>query len=136
MKAYGVAGLEETGLYVILFLTNDLMFTSRAGGAVAKLGAALKIAATETLLLDNLAAAEPGSVVILDLNAPGVDPASVVPKLRAAGLPPRAILAYGPHVHEQRLAAAVAAGCDEVFSRGQFSGQMDAILAKWLAAPR
>jgi CheY-like chemotaxis protein len=117
----------------ILFLTNDLMFTSRVAGAAAKLGAALEIAGSDQLLLEKLIAASERAVVVLDLNASGVDPLSIVPKLRAAERPPRAILSYGPHVHEQRLAAAKTAGCDEVFSRGQFNAQMDEILGKWLA---
>ncbi len=116
----------------ILFLTNDLMFSSRVSGSAAKLGATLKVVASGQLLLESLADAKPQALVILDLNAPGVDPAAIVPDLRSAELPPRAIVAYGPHVHEQRLAAAVAAGCDEVFSRGQFNAQMDAILGRWL----
>ncbi len=41
-----------------------------------------------------------------------------------------AIIAFGPHVHENLLAAARAAGCDDVLSRGQFFGQLDAILRK------
>ena len=40
------------------------------------------------------------------------------------------IVAFGPHVHEERLAAAREAGCDEVVSRGQFFAQLDAILGR------
>jgi hypothetical protein len=45
---------------------------------------------------------------------------------------PLAILAYGPHVHEDRLAAARAAGCDAVVSRGQLDREADSLLATLL----
>ena len=38
------------------------------------------------------------------------------------------VVAFGPHVHEQRLAAARDAGCDLVVSRGQFFSQLETIL--------
>jgi CheY-like chemotaxis protein len=118
----------------ILFLTTDLMFSSRVTGAAARLGMALKTAATPAALIELLAAAEPESLVLLDLNSPGVNPEQLAPALRASRNPPRAIIAYGPHVHEDRLAAATAAGCDEVLTRGQFNARMEETLAKWRAA--
>ncbi|HEV2968407.1 MAG TPA: hypothetical protein VGY55_00370 [Pirellulales bacterium] len=84
-------------------------------------------------LSEQVAAAEAPPFVLLDLNVPGLDPRQLVPDLRAAASPPRAIVAYGPHVHEDRLAAATAAGCDEVLTRGQFNARMDEVLAKWRA---
>ena len=38
------------------------------------------------------------------------------------------VVAFGPHVHEERLAAAREAGCDVVVSRGKFFAELDAIL--------
>jgi hypothetical protein len=38
------------------------------------------------------------------------------------------VVAFGPHVHEERLAAARNAGCDEVVSRGEFFARLDAIV--------
>jgi CheY-like chemotaxis protein len=118
----------------ILFLTTDLMFSSRVAGAAARLGMTLKTAATPPALIELLAGAEPESLVLLDLNSPNVDPRQLAPSLRASQNPPRAIIAYGPHVHEDRLAAATAAGCEEVLTRGQFNARMEETLAKWRAA--
>lgn len=115
----------------ILFLTTDLLFSSRVAGAAARLGMTLKTAATPAALIELLAAADRESLVLLDLNSPGVDPQQLAPALRAGRNPPRAIIAYGPHVHEDRLAAATAAGCDEVLTRGQFNARMEETLAKW-----
>jgi CheY-like chemotaxis protein len=114
----------------ILFLTTDLLFSSRVAGAAARLGMTLRTAATPAALIE-LLAAEPESLVLLDLNSSGVDPRQLAPALRAGQNPPRAIIAYGPHVHEDRLAAATTAGCDEVLTRGQFNARMEETLAKW-----
>jgi DNA-binding NarL/FixJ family response regulator len=110
-------------------LSADLMFTSRVSGAAARLGRAFYTAATPEVLLERLAA-EPGAAVIIDLTLRGFDPRAWLPRFRQAAKPPSAILAYGPHVQEGLLAAAREAGCDEVFTRGQFNAQMDDILSR------
>jgi CheY-like chemotaxis protein len=115
----------------IIFLTTDLLFSSRVAGAAARAGLKLRTAASCATLLDLTGAAEYIPIVLLDLNSPGVEPADVVPALRALSNPPRAIIAYGPHVQEDRLAAAKAAGCDAVLTRGQFNASMDDVLRKW-----
>jgi CheY-like chemotaxis protein len=91
---------------------------------------ALKTAGTPAALMD-LLAAEPESLVLIDLSISNLDPRTLVAQLKAIAMPPRAIIAYGPHVHEERLAEAAAAGCDEVLTRGQFSARMEETLAKW-----
>lgn len=72
---------------------------------------------------------EQASLLIIDLGAPLNDIAAIVAHFKSKSPPPR-ILAFGPHVHEERLAAAREAGCDEVVSRGQFFTQMDALVQK------
>jgi CheY-like chemotaxis protein len=117
----------------ILFLTNDLLFSSRVAGAAARAGMTVRTVGSTVALLEQVAAAEAPQFVLLDLNMPGLDPRQLVPALRAASNPPRAVVAYGPHVHEDRLAAATAAGCDEVLTRGQFNARLDDVLTKWRA---
>ena len=51
------------------------------------------------------------TLVLLDL-ATGIDPAAIV----ADG---RAVIAYGAHVDEEALAAAIAAGCDDAVPRSR-----------------
>jgi CheY-like chemotaxis protein len=116
----------------ILFLTTDLLFSSRVSGAAARAGLTLQTVASPAALLELAAAAEESPLALLDLNSPGVDPVELAPALRALSNPPRAIIAYGPHVQEERLAAATAARCDEVLTRGQFNARMDEMLANWL----
>ncbi len=114
----------------IVYLTTDLMFTSRVGGVAARLGMTLKTAGTPAALMESLAA-QPDSIVLLDLTLSDLDPRALVAELKAIARPPRSIIAYGPHVHQDRLAEAAAAGCDEVLTRGQFSARMEETLAKW-----
>ena len=70
-------------------------------------------------------------LVILDLSMPAVD---VWPRrcraLRALASGPQ-ILAFGRHVHEDKLRLAAAAGCDAVLARGQFHAQVEQILTRY-----
>jgi CheY-like chemotaxis protein len=70
--------------------------------------------------------------VLVDLTTPGLDVRELIAKLRAGERPP-SVVAYAPHVHEQTLAAAAEAGCDLVLTRGQFNGQIDGLLERFLA---
>jgi CheY-like chemotaxis protein len=124
----------------ILFLTNDLVFPSRVQGAAQACGARMITAPNVDTLLakygeaaSSVDAAESASLALLDLNAAGVDAAQVVPRLKELSPPPKAIIAYGPHVHEHKLAAAQEAGCDLVLTRGQFDAQMAELLRRYLA---
>jgi len=114
----------------LLLLTADLMCSSQVAGMARGLGLALVTCGSAQKLLD--AAAEGPSIVALDLNAAGIDLADLVPRLRSTGHAPAAIVAFGPHVHESRLAAAREAGCDEVLARGQFYAQGEQILRRFL----
>jgi len=114
----------------ILMLSTDLMFASRVSGAAARIGTTLQTAATPEMLRERLATAEPGALVVIDLTLRAFDPRHWVPQFRQSANPPSAVLAYGPHVQEGLLAAAAEAGCDEVFTRGQFNARMDDILAR------
>jgi CheY-like chemotaxis protein len=113
----------------VLFVSTDLVFSSRLAAAGERLGftvsAVTSIDAAEGRLEDDSI-----DLVICDLSAPGADPQSLVARLRQRR-PNVAIVAYAPHVHEDRLRAATEAGCNEVLSRGQFDRQMDDILARY-----
>jgi CheY-like chemotaxis protein len=116
----------------ILLLSADLLFSSRVAGAAERLGSKLQTVGTPDALLEALAAADPWSLVLLDLNTFGWSISEWVTRMREAPQPPRAIVAYGPHVHTQRLDEATAAGCDAVLTRGHFNAQMDAVLAEYV----
>ena len=111
----------------VLLLSNDLMTQSKVGDACRVAGIEFKSALTVERLLELISAT---TVVVLDLAMQNYDVAEAVSKLRSSAVPPRAILAFGPHVHEARLQAASDAGCDAVFARGQFFAQAATILQR------
>lgn len=113
-----------------LLLSSDLMLCSQVAGASQRAGVEVVTALSCGALLER-AAATPVQLVILDLSTPGADPGVLVPRLLALEQPPRAIVAFGPHVQTEKLAAAKNAGCNEVFSRGQFSALAEEILTRY-----
>jgi CheY-like chemotaxis protein len=115
----------------ILFVTNDLVFPSRVFGSAGRLSTELIVVMSVAKLADELAKTEDVSLVIVDLNTPAIKLVDLVATVRFTGKRPITIVAYGPHVHAERLEAARNAGCDEVLTRGQFSARMDALLASW-----
>ena len=124
----GMLRIREPYVMSALLLTTDLATSSKVAGAATRQGVPLAVAMSVEALCDK-AAAGTWDLVILDLGVAGLDLLTLVPRLRALSNPPRAILAFGPHVHEALLAAAREAGCDTVVSRGQFHVQVDRILA-------
>lgn len=97
----------------LVAVTRDLMDASRIRSAVP--------AATVVSGIGGPELAEAG-LIVLDLAA-GVDPAAA-----AAIGPP--VVAYGPHVDSEALAAAVAAGCADALPRSVFFRRLPALLAE------
>jgi len=114
---------------VILF-SADLITAAKVAGAAPAAGVKVNVLGTEAAVLT---AAAGSPLVILDLEAPGADPEGLVPRLRALTPPPRAIVAFGPHVQTARLEAARAAGCHQVLARGQFYAQVADLLRRHTA---
>ena len=72
-------------------------------------------------------------LLVIDLRTPGLDVGDLVADVLRFK-PILRIAAMAPHVHTESLAAAHEAGCDEIFTRGQFDARFDALLAE-LTAP-
>src|SRR5438105_3070429 len=105
---------------VIVFLSPDLMSSSRLGAAGRELGVDIRLVASPAALGETLG---PGCrLLIVDLALDGLDLAEVVSVARSAA-PQTRIVAFGAHVNEAALAAAANAGCDVVLTRGQFHKQ-------------
>lgn len=110
-----------------ILLTGDLVFSSRVAAAGQRVGVDVQTTCSPDSLAEQASGA---ALVMVDLSAAGVDVDALVRRLRALAAPPRQIIAFGPHVQESLLAAARAAGCDEVLARGQFNARMDEILRR------
>jgi hypothetical protein len=113
---------------LVVLLSGDLMSASRIEGAARLAGASYQMVGNVDAAVE-ACMANPAALVLVDLTTRSLDIASLVECARAlAGARPT-IIAYGPHVHEAVLAAADAAGCDQVLSRGQFMASVDALIA-------
>ena len=115
----------------LLLLSSDLMLASAAHGAASRHGAELRNAADANAVM---AACQESDVrlVVVDLRTPGLDIGALANGLKQLDPAPH-ILACAPHVHEASLAAARAAGCDEVVSRGEVERRLDATLGRLTA---
>ena len=123
----------ETTEVSVLFFTKDLLFSSRVAGVAQSRQIALSVVSDADQLLADTSANQV-ELVLLDLTTPSCDPKQLVPQLRRLARPPKAVVAFGPHVHEAKLAAAEEAGCDQVLSRGEFNNRMTEVLVKYVAA--
>ena len=78
------------------------------------------------------AAADGYVLLLIDLGTAGLDITAL------AGSIPEPVrnsaIAYGPHVHTEKLEAAAAAGIGHVISRGQFSAQIGRIVQEFATA--
>ncbi|MDZ4780441.1 MAG: histidine kinase [Planctomycetia bacterium] len=102
-------------------------------GAAEQVGATCVTALDANSLLRRLEEIATPAVVVVNLETRGLDIATLMPRLAELSSAPRSVVAFGPHVHEDRLQAARNAGCTEVLSRGKFHAQAVEILTKSLA---
>jgi DNA-binding response OmpR family regulator len=112
----------------VVLVSSDLMSVSRIEGAAVTVGATVRVASS-IAAAQELIRREPVDLLLIDLALPLPELESFVAQVKQESATAPRVLAYGPHVHEDRLAAARAAGCDAVMSRGQFFGQVDKLLA-------
>ncbi len=111
----------------VLLISSDLMASSRLAGAVRSAGAELETLAGAA----GVPRAGGFDIVLLDLQSLAADPASLVARARELGGPAAKVVAFGPHVWQDRLDAAVAAGADEAVSRGAMMGDVAAVIRRW-----
>ena len=94
----------------VLLISSDLMASSRLAGAVRSAGAELETLARAA----GVPRAGAFDIVLLDLQSLAADPASLVARARELGGPAAKVVAFGPHVWQDRLDApwrVVARGC-------------------------
>lgn len=119
----------------ILLVSPDLLSTSRIAGLARPLPARV-----ETLRsLDDEPREGPFDLVLLDLQSLAGDAAVIVTgvaklieKQAAATGRSAKLVAFGPHVHKDRLADAVAAGADAAVSRGELLGSFAGLVKRWV----
>jgi DNA-binding NarL/FixJ family response regulator len=106
---------------------TDLIFATKITSTAKDVGAPVKIVRTLEQLKSRLASAT-DSIIIIDLNADGVDALEAVGVCAAAVHHPR-IIAFASHVQAELINSAREAGADEVMPRSAFVSKLPAILA-------
>lgn len=106
----------------VVALVPDLMDRSRI---TAALGDDVALVATPGHLAQRLAGPDQPEIVVVDLGRRGV--LDALPGIRAAT--GARLIAFGAHVERELLAAARAAGCDEVVPRSVFFSSVADMLA-------
>ena len=111
----------------VVLLSSDLAVLSRVEGAARGVSESVRQASAGPQAIDHCEQ-EGARLLVVDLSLPALDIAQVVSQLKQKPSIETRVIAFGPHVHEQRLADARDAGCDLVVSRGQFFSQLDTLL--------
>ncbi|MEE3369886.1 MAG: hypothetical protein VX346_11125 [Planctomycetota bacterium] len=113
-----------------LFLTEDLMFTSRVSAQASALHIPIETIGSLTQLDESLAC-QP-TLFVVDLAAVATDQLEATVAMVRNRAPGATIIAFGPHVWEAKLQAAQQAGCDQVLSRGQLHKEMTELLQQYV----
>ncbi|NIP84466.1 MAG: hypothetical protein GTO03_02475 [Planctomycetales bacterium] len=109
-------------------LSSDLLIASQAAAAATAAGAEFAHAPSAAAVQQQLDQ-HPADLIAIDLASCEKSLEQLVPQLRQLAPAALQIVAFGPHVHHARLAAARAAGCDQVLTRGQFHAEMQQLFA-------
>ena len=101
----------------VVFLSGDLLFASRVRAAAEANDLTFEFAGALPDTADDIA------YVILDLATRSGLTASLAEQCESR-CPDATLIAFGPHVHVDRLDAARRAGIPQVMTRGQFDRQL------------
>jgi PleD family two-component response regulator len=114
---------------MILAAVDDLMFVSKISAAAKQRGLQVSFSRSADDTLQQAQTAKPG-LIIFDLNSTRLDPLRTVSALKADGeLGAIRTLGFVSHVQADVIAAARAAGVDEVLARSAFTARVGEILA-------
>lgn len=108
----------------VLIICSDLFFGTQLRAAAERSGAHVDVEMQPRKAVLRVQSGNYRHLVI-DLEAPGLELGELIAVLPD---PPPQLIAFGPHVQEQRLAAAREAGCSRVVTRGQISANLPALL--------
>ena len=114
---------------MILAAVDDLMFASKISSAAKQRGVEIAFSKSSEDTLRQARTAKP-RLIIVDLNSTRMDPLGTVAALKADHeLAATRTLGFVSHVQADLIAAARAAGIDEVLARSAFSARLGEILA-------
>lgn len=113
---------------MILCAVDDLMFSVKISSAAKAVNAPVTFERSPDAVLERIRSERP-SLVIFDLNSSRLAPIETIRTIKAdEELRSTRTLGYVSHVQSDVIAAARAAGCDEVLARSAFSERLATIL--------
>jgi PleD family two-component response regulator len=114
---------------MVLCLVDDLIFSVKISTAAKALAAAVFFERSPEMALPRVREKQP-SLVIFDLNSARLRPLEIIAQMKAdPALKTIRTLGYVSHVQSDVIAAARAAGIDEVLARSAFSERLGQILS-------
>ena len=112
----------------VVAIVPDIFFSAKIAETAKHVGATVEFARSESELLGRVN--DQVALIVLDLNAAGMDPVSTVAKLRAIpALAKTPLVGFVQHEMSDLIDAARKAGCSQVLSRNAFSKNLPQILA-------
>jgi hypothetical protein len=113
-----------------ILLCRDLIFTTKVQGTAQALGYHLVVISDVLSAKSAIGSLHP-QVIFIDLTAGTLsDPDVVRDYVKLAG-PDVWLVAFGPHVEEEALANAKAAGCQVVLPRSKFAGNLPTLMQSY-----
>jgi PleD family two-component response regulator len=113
---------------MILCVVDDLMFSVKISSAAKAVNAAVVFERVPAAVLTRIRDERP-SLVIFDLNSSRLAPIETIRAIKTDDeLRGTRTVGYVSHVQTDVIAAARAAGCDEVLARSAFSEKLGSIL--------
>lgn len=103
---------------LLVCYSRDLLLESQLQGQAGQLNPPLASANSWEQLL--FLAADQSVVALVDLAHPDLALEQLPGRLEELRRVAKAVVAFAPHVHTEKLLAAKAGGCDLVLSRGKF----------------
>ncbi|PYR62052.1 MAG: hypothetical protein DMF85_00655 [Acidobacteria bacterium] len=114
--------------FMVLVAVDDLLFSSKIRATAKQLGVDVQFARTPEEILSQVKALKP-ALAIFDLNSAKTDPIATISALkRDPGATGVRAIGFASHVHTDLIAAARAAGADDVLPRSAFAGRLAEIL--------
>jgi CheY-like chemotaxis protein len=115
---------------MIIAAVDDLLFSSKIRATAKQLGVGISFARTRDDIMAQARELAP-SLIVFDLNSPRTDPLAAIAALKAdPALATIPTIGFASHVHTELIAAARAAGVDEVLPRSAFAAGLPAILGR------
>jgi len=115
----------------VLAVVEDLFFTVKINESAKRAAVPVAFVKSQRDALDQAQAAEPPSLIILDLNFASIDPVDLIRKLKTdPALSKIQLIGYVSHVQGDLKQQAQEAGCDMVLARSAFSQNLLQLLTR------